>query len=144
MLHDYLTARGVRDRCEITIVLPWGTPVPPSPDTSAALIAAFAERGIKYLPGRQVTRLDGSRGAAILDDGLELPYALFLGIPKHRVPAVVEESGLLDDKSWIVVNPRTLETRVRGVYAVGDVSSAATVPKAGVFAEGRRSRWRAR
>ena len=136
MLHDDLCARGVRDRCEITIVLPWGTPVPPSPDTSAALIAAFAERGIKYLPGRQVKALDGTRGVAVLDDGLEIPYNLFLGIPKHRVPKVVEESGLLDGKAWIVVNPRTLETRVAGVYAIGDVSSAGTVPKAGVFAEG--------
>jgi sulfide:quinone oxidoreductase len=134
MLHDYLGERGRRDHSEITIVLPWGTPVPPSPDTSAALIAAFAERGIRYLPARQVMSLDGR--VAVLDDGLELPYDLFLGIPKHRAPAVVEESGLLDGKSWIPVNPRTLETRVPGVYAVGDVSSPGTVPKAGVFAEG--------
>jgi sulfide:quinone oxidoreductase len=36
MLHDYLSQRGVRDACEISIVIPFGTPVPPSPDTSAA------------------------------------------------------------------------------------------------------------
>jgi len=37
---------------------------------------------------------------------------------------------------WIPVNPLTLETRFRDVYAVGDVTSVGT-PKAGVFAEGQ-------
>ncbi|HET7289804.1 MAG TPA: FAD-dependent oxidoreductase, partial [Thermodesulfobacteriota bacterium] len=44
MLHDFLTEKGVRSRCEITLVLPLGSPVPPSPDTSRALLSAFSER----------------------------------------------------------------------------------------------------
>src|SRR5215213_6914412 len=44
LLHDALVARGVRDACRISFVIPFGTPVPPSPDTSAALVEAFAER----------------------------------------------------------------------------------------------------
>ena len=47
--------RGVRGDCEITLVMPFGTPVPPSPDTSAALLDAFAERGIEFVAGRKVT-----------------------------------------------------------------------------------------
>ena len=82
LLHDYLSARGVRDDCEISIVIPFGTPVPPSPDTSAALVAAFAERGIEFVPGRRVASLDGGRGVAVLDDGSELPFDLFLGVPE--------------------------------------------------------------
>ena len=54
LLHDYLSTRGVREQCEITFVIPLGTPVPPSPDTSRALVAAFAERGITFVPGRRV------------------------------------------------------------------------------------------
>src|SRR5213593_1451316 len=34
LLHDYLSARGVRDDCAISFVIPFGSPVPPSPDTS--------------------------------------------------------------------------------------------------------------
>ena len=52
------TARGVRDDCEISIVIPFGSPVPPSPDTSRALVAAFAERDIEFVPGRRVSALD--------------------------------------------------------------------------------------
>jgi sulfide:quinone oxidoreductase len=134
LLHDDLTARGVRDACEITVVMPLPSPVPPSPDTSRALLDAFAERGIEFVPGVRPTSLDASRGVAALDDGGEMPYDLFLGVPKHRAPDVVLESGMTTD-GYIPVDPATLETRYPGVFAVGDVSTVG-VPKAGVFAEG--------
>ena len=77
------------------------------------------------------------RKVALLADGGELPYDLFLGVPVHRAPAVVVESGLTVD-GWVPVDPLTLETAFPGVYAVGDVTSVGT-PKAGVFAEGQAS-----
>src|SRR5262245_2211950 len=77
LLHDFLENRGVRDRCAITFVLPLGSPVPPSPDTSRALEAAFAERDIEFVPGRRIGEVDAARGAAMLDDGTELSCALF-------------------------------------------------------------------
>jgi len=134
LLDDYLSARGVRDDCEISIVIPFGSPVPPSPDTSSALVAAFAERAIEFVPARRVSSLDSARRVAVLDDGSEMPYDLFLGVPKHRAPDVVVASGMTED-GYVPVNPKTLETRFPGVYAVGDVASIG-VPKAGVFAEG--------
>jgi sulfide:quinone oxidoreductase len=68
-----------------------------------------------------------------LKDGRELAYDLFLGVPIHRVPAVVQESGLAVD-GWIPVDPRNLATQHPNVYAIGDVAGA-PVAKAGVFAE---------
>ncbi len=134
LLHDHLLTRGTRDACEISFVIPLGSPVPPSPDTSLALEGAFAERGIEFVPNRRVSAVDADRGVAVLDDGTEMPYDLFLGVPKHRAPDVVVSSGMTDEV-YVAVNPRTLETRFPGVYAVGDVA-AVGVPKAGVFAEG--------
>jgi sulfide:quinone oxidoreductase len=136
LLHDYLTARGRRSATEISLVMPFGTPVPPSPDTSQALLAAFAERGITFVKDQLVKALDPARKVAVLSDGTELPYALFLGIPVHRVPQVVVDSGLATHAyDWVPVNKATLETKFPGVYAVGDVNGVGT-PKAGVFAEG--------
>jgi len=135
LLHDYLTVRGVRDACEISIVIPFGSPVPPSPDTSRALVAAFAERDITFVPGRRVSALDTARRVAVLDDGSEMPYDLFLGVPKHRAPDVVLASGMAED-GYVPVKSGTLETRFPGVYALGDVATVG-VPKAGVFAEGQ-------
>jgi sulfide:quinone oxidoreductase len=134
LLDDELRARGVRDRCEISFVIPLGTPVPPSPETSAALIEEFAGREIGFIPGRRVSALDPGRSVAVLDDGTELAFDLFLGVPKHRAPDVVIASGMTED-GYVPVDPATLETRYPGVYAVGDVATAG-VPKAGVFAEG--------
>ena len=134
LFHDYLQKRGVRGNCEVTLVTPMSVPVPPSPDTSKALIAAFAERGIKYLPSKQVTSLDATRQVVVLDDGSEVPCTLFLGVPKHRCPKVVLDSPL-GEGHWIQVDPATLETKFPNVYACGDVANQMT-PKAGVFAEG--------
>jgi sulfide:quinone oxidoreductase len=134
LLHDYLTARGVRDACVISLVMPLGSPVPPSPETSEALLAAFAERGIAFIGGRRLRSLDGGRGVAALDDGSELPFDLFLGVPKHRAPDVVIESGMTE-AGYVPASSQTLQTRFPGVYAIGDVATVG-VPKAGVFAEG--------
>ena len=134
MLHDYLVKQGVREACEIALVLPLGSPVPPSPDTSRALVAAFAERDIKFVPDRRIASVDTALNVAVLDDGAEMPFDLFLGVPKHRVPPVALETPM-SENGWITVNPRTLETRYENVYAIGDCANTGT-PKAGVFAEG--------
>jgi sulfide:quinone oxidoreductase len=134
LLHDFLEARGVRDRCEITFVLPLGSPVPPSPDTSRALEAAFVEHDIQFVPDRRVAAVDATRGVVVLDDGTELPYDLFFGVPVHRAPDVVLASGMAED-GYVPVRSATLETQFPGVYALGDVATVG-VPKAGVFAEG--------
>ena len=134
LLHDYLVNRGVREDCEISFVLPLGSPVPPSPETSQALVAAFAERDIEFLPNRRVVSVSADQNIALLDDGTEMPFDLFLGVPKHRAPHVAVESGMTED-GWIPVEPRTLETKFPNVYAVGDGANTGT-PKAGVFAEG--------
>lgn len=135
MVHDLLEQKGVLDSSSVSLVMPLPAPVPPSPDASAALLAAFVERGIDFHPSTRITALDPDRRVALLDDGEEMPYDLFLGVPVHRAPQVVVDSGLCVD-GWIPVDPYTLETRFDGVYAIGDVTSVGT-PKAGVFTEGQ-------
>jgi sulfide:quinone oxidoreductase len=137
LMHDFLVQRGVRESSSISLVMPLGVPIPPSPAASEALLLAFAERGISWHPGSLVSHLEPERKVAVFSDGTEMPFDLFLGVPVHRAPSVVEESGLAVD-GWVPVNPLTLETTFPDVYAVGDVTSVGT-PKAGVFAEGQAS-----
>ncbi|MDQ4131812.1 MAG: FAD-dependent oxidoreductase [Actinomycetota bacterium] len=133
LLDDYLTERGLRDRSEISLAMPMKVPVPPSPPASEALVAAFADRRIDWRPERAVGALDPDAKVAHLSDATELPYDLYLGVPVHRAPSVVEEAGLTEN-GWVPVDPLTLETRFPGVFAVGDVTSVGG-PKAGTFAE---------
>jgi sulfide:quinone oxidoreductase len=137
LVHEFLVRRRLRDASEIALVMPLGSPIPPSPAASQALLEAFAERGIAWHPERVVRSLDPQRRVAVLADGDEMPFDLFLGVPVHRVPQAVRDSGMCVD-GWIPVNPLTLETAFPNVYAVGDVTSVGT-PKAGVFAEGQAS-----
>jgi hypothetical protein len=53
-----------------------------------------------------------ARRVAILDDASELPYNLFLGIPKPHVPDVVAASGLTEN-GWVPVNAKNLKSRSR-------------------------------
>jgi len=127
LVHEMLEARGLRERSEISLVMPLGKPIPPSPKASEAVLAAFAERGINWLPERLVRELDPARKVAILagaDEAgeTELSYDLFLGVPVHRVPRVVADSGLAEN-GWVPVDSLTLETKFPEVYAVGDVTS---------------------
>ena len=131
LLHDYLTARGRREATEISVVMPFGTPIPPSPDTSQAILAAFAQRGIRFVKDSLVKALDPARKAAVLSDGTETT-----SLPRywHRVPAVVVEPGLAADADgWVPVNKKTSKRRF-GVYAVR--RDCVGTPKAGV--RGRR------
>src|SRR5262245_5933888 len=134
MMHDYLTTRGIRNACEITLILPLEVPVPPSPETSRALLDAFAERDITFVGDREMKLVDTKRRVVTLDDGRNFPYDLFLGVPAIRAPKLLEDSGMTED-SYVPVKPKTLETRFPDVYAVGDCAKQGT-PKAGVFAEG--------
>ena len=99
LLHDYLSERGVRDDCEITFLMPLPSPVPPSPETSEALLAAFAERDIEFRPGRpdRLAR-PGAQRRRCSRTASEMPYDLFLGVPKHRAPDVVVASGMTDGR----------------------------------------------
>ena len=137
LVHDYLTARGLRADSEIAVVMPMPAPVPPVPAASEALLAAFAERGIEWHPSRVIERLDPGAHAVVFTDGSAMPYDLFLGVPKHVVPPVVAASGMTVD-GWVPVDPLTLQTTYSDVFAIGDVTSVGT-PKAGVFAEGQAS-----
>jgi len=134
LVDNYLAKRGLRESSTVHLVSPMPAPIPISQKTSSALTAILEEHGIEYWPGSKVNRLDPEHHVAHLDDGRELSYDLFLGIPVHCAPEVVVASELVED-GWIPVDPATFATKFPNVYAIGDVTSA-PVPRAGGIAEG--------
>lgn len=134
MLHDHLLERGAADAVTIRVLSPMPSPIPISVEASEGILHGLAEHGIEFWPNSKVTALDPGRRTATLADGRSIDYDLFLGVPVHRAPAVVEASGLTVD-GWIPVDTASFATSFAEVYAIGDVTSA-PVPRAGVFAEG--------
>jgi sulfide:quinone oxidoreductase len=133
LLDQYFSERGVRGDIQISVVSPWDIPIPATKDGSDAILARFRERNIAWIGKQGIASIDPARKTARLRDGSELAFDLFLGIPVHRVPAVVDASGLAVN-GWIPVDKANLATSFPNVYAIGDVTSA-PVPKAGIFAE---------
>jgi sulfide:quinone oxidoreductase len=133
LLHDQLVERGIREQTEIRVVAPMSAPVPVTPEISQRFLDELAARGIDYMAQNKVVELVPSAKEALLESGERLPYDLFVGIPIHRVPPVVAESGLAEN-GWVVVDRGTLMTPFPDVYAVGDVVGL-PMAKAGVFAE---------
>jgi sulfide:quinone oxidoreductase len=135
MLHDYLEKRGLRAASSIKVVSPMPKPIPISDQASNGILRALEERDIGWWPQSKITALDPATKTATLADGQRIPYALFLAIPVHRAPKVVEDSALAEEDGWIAVDHRTFATKFENVYAVGDVTSA-PVPRVGAIAEG--------
>ncbi|MBV8710898.1 MAG: FAD-dependent oxidoreductase [Solirubrobacterales bacterium] len=117
------------------MTFPMAAPVPVTQQVSQVFRTALEERGIQYAPKQLVVGLDPRARSARLASGASLPYDMFIGIPVHRAPEVVNHSGLAVE-GWVPVEQTNLATRFPGVYALGDIATGArTVAKAGIFAE---------
>ncbi|MDH3367706.1 MAG: FAD-dependent oxidoreductase [Gemmatimonadota bacterium] len=138
LLDDHLRERGVRDKTEITVATMQPMLLPNAgKEGSAWLAEQLSARGIAFHVKRTVDRVEPGR--VVFTDG-DLVADLIIGVPPHRVPAVVKASGLTGDGEWIAVDPATLETDYKNVFAIGDVTkitlaNGLPLPKAGVMAE---------
>lgn len=123
---------------DITVFTPQPMSLPVLGDAGCGVIEGrLAENGITFLPSHKATSIED--GEVIFAKGASRPFDLLLGIVPHRCPPVVADSGLMENGGWVPVNPRTLETRFPGVYAIGDIAhvpmaNGKRLPMAGVFA----------
>ncbi len=143
LLDDLYTQKGMRDRVTFEFFTPEGNPVPAAgPEIGGKVAELLGTRRINYHPKRKLTAIQP--GLLSFEGGETLAYDLLFCVPPHRAPKPVVDAGLTDDTGWVPVDPATLETKVPGVYAIGDVAAVATpngyvpfLPKAGVFAHGQ-------
>ena len=136
LIRESLQNRGVR--AEIEVFTPQPVSMPLLGQVGCDIIESrLAEQGITFLPNRKVTSVEPGE---VVFPNERRRFDLLFGIPPHRPPAVVRESGLVGEAGWVSVNSRTLETQFPGIYAIGDVvqimmGNGKPLPKAGVFAE---------
>jgi sulfide:quinone oxidoreductase len=138
LLDEQLRARGLRERTSLTVTTLQPMLLPNAGrEGSAWLAEQLTARGIDFRAGQKVQRV--ARGRVVYESG-ELDADLLIGVPPHRPPAVVKESGLTGDGEWVIVDPGTLATMYPNVFAIGDVTqimlaNQLPLPKAGLFAE---------
>ncbi|MBI3912650.1 MAG: NAD(P)/FAD-dependent oxidoreductase [Chloroflexi bacterium] len=135
LLRDHF-ARAGKD-IEIDVFTPQPMSLPTLGQANCGIVESrLAAYGINFLPNLKASSVE--KGAVVFPNG-KREFDLLIGVPPHRAPAVIAQSGLLDG-DWIKINPRTMETKFAGVYAAGDsveilTANGKPLPKAGLFAE---------
>ncbi len=130
----------MRDRTDLAIYTPEPYPMPTAGETVGRALQTLVEsRGIRLHTGHKVTQVDPIRRRLAFANGASAAFDLLIGVPPHRAPRVVRESGLLGTAAWVPADPATLRTARPEVYAIGDVAAVPIaggkmLPKAGVFA----------
>ncbi len=141
LIDSVLRRRGVRERTEVAVYTPEEHPMPVAgPVVGSAMVKMLEERHIEFHAEQIVMKIDPV-ARRLLFELEDTSFDLLVGVPPHRVPRVVRESGLADASGWVPVDPSTVQTRHSGVFAIGDVTAIRLpngmfLPKAGVFADG--------
>ena len=138
-----LRKRGIRGDSTVDVYTPEPFPMPTAgPVMGEALRGILEQRRIGFHPEQSVERIEPEARELVLTDGERVGYDLLLGVPPHRAPAPVRESGLAAESGFIPVDRATLATNLEGVFAIGDITTIPLaggkfLPKAGVFAHGQ-------
>ncbi len=143
LLDDYFTRIGIRGSVRFEFFTPEAIPVPAvGPEIGSKVLELLRSRGINYHPKLKLAEV--KPGELHFEGGETLSFDLLFCVPPHKAPQPVVKAGLTAESGWVPVDPRTLKTRNKGVYAVGDVTAIPTpkghmpfLPKAGVFAHGQ-------
>ncbi len=136
LVNGFFRRRNVKVEMEVFSPQPMSLPIIGQAGCDV-IESRLAENGITFLPNHKATAVEPGE---VVFANERRPFDLLLGVPPHRCPAIVVQSGLTEGGEWVKPNPRTLETKFPGVYAVGDVVEIAMangkpLPKAGVFAD---------
>ena len=143
LIDHKLRERGLDGKFRIRFFTPEGMPLPSAgPDIGNHGLQFLTSRGIE--PTFKTKLMEVKSGEARFEDASAMAFDLLIAVPPHTCPAVVREAGLTDETGWIPVDPLSMRTKHRAVYAIGDIASVPTpsgfvpyLPKAGVFAHGQ-------
>jgi sulfide:quinone oxidoreductase len=136
LIQEKFKKSGVQATIEVFTPQPVTLPIL-SQASCDAVDGRLLEKGIRTYGHHKALSIEPGE---VVFEKRRIGFDLLLGVPPHRAPSVVRQSGLAGESGWIEINPRTCETSFEGVYAVGDstqvvLANKKTLPKAGLFAE---------
>jgi len=139
----FFKKKKLRDKISIRLFTPETLPMGVTgPELGKAVVGMLGAKGIGFHPQVKPTQIDNEKKEITFNTGDTVQYDLLIGVPPHKSPDVVRESGLAEKAGWIPVDPGKLKTKYDNVYAVGDTTiiklpGGLALPKAGVFAHGQ-------
>lgn len=139
LLDEHLRDRGLRGESSIAVSTFQPMLLPNAGEKGSVWLGdQLTSRGIGYETRRKVASVE--KGRVLYEGGASLEADLLIGVPPHRPPAVVKESGLAGEGPWVAVDRTNLRTTFDGVFAIGDITqiklaNGLPFPKAGLFAD---------
>jgi sulfide:quinone oxidoreductase len=144
LINDMLIKKGKRSSIDIDLYVPTPIALPiAGPKVSHDITDLIESNYINFYPSHKIKSVQSKE--IEFENGNKRSYSILIGIPPHKVPDVIKNSGLINgrqvgEEGWINVDKYTLRTDYKNVFAVGDVTEikvteAVTIPKAGIFAE---------
>jgi sulfide:quinone oxidoreductase len=141
LINDILVKNGTRDSIDIDIYTPTPIALPVAgAKVSQDVINLLNDSHINFHPLHKIKTVSNVKELEF-ENGKRVNYDLLIGIPPHKVPEVIRNSGLIKQgQNWINVDKFSLKTEYENVFAIGDVTEIkvnenTAIPKAGVFAE---------
>ena len=137
-----------REKTNISVCAVEPLPMPGAgPEVGQMIKGLLSERGINFKPTVEVGSIDPKLKTITFKGGETQRADLLVTVPPHKSPDVVKEAGLTNEAGWIPADKKTLETKFRNIFAIGDITAIKLegrykpekqlmVPKAGVFAHG--------
>jgi len=146
LVDEMLRKRGVRDSVSIIITspmapFPFGGPVP-----KKVFLAACEEKKIEFRAGIRPTKIRSDDHVVVFEpteggEATEVQFDALIGTYPQRAPDVVIDSGMCNPKGFVPVDLITMESKIPGVFCVGDSSHMMLPteppkphPKSGIFA----------
>ena len=141
LINDILVKSGRRDSIDIEIYSPTPIALPVAgTKVSQDVINLLDDNHVNFHPLHKIKSVSDTKEIEF-ENGHRVNYDLLIGIPPHKVPAVIRNSDLIKlGQNWINVDKFSLKTDYQNVFAIGDVNEIkvnenVAIPKAGVFAE---------
>jgi len=129
MLYDYLSAKGLMEKSEITYTYPIGRLHALEPVAHWAK-PEMDKFGIKYETFFNTANVDPEKKQINSEEGETLDYDLLITIPPHSGAKVVDDSGL-GKGGWANTDKETLlHTEKKNIFLVGDTTNI-PISKAG-------------
>ncbi len=139
LLDQFFRQRGIRHKVRLTVVTPEYSPEPlAGPKAGQRLRKMLAQRGVELITEAKI--LEAEKNALVLDHDARIPADLLLGIAPQWTAEAIRNTDIVDKNGFIYVDRFTMETKYKGVYAIGDAAAiklpfmGAYAPKAGIFA----------
>ncbi|PJZ70212.1 hypothetical protein CH373_12675 [Leptospira perolatii] len=139
ILQDYIFEKTGR-KPRIEIITPENLPMPVAgEEIGSSVVSLLDSKGIKFFGNSKALSIDPWSRQIVFENSKKKEFDVLLGIPPHVLPEFLQGSPIQGANGWIEVDAKTLHTKLKNVYAGGDVvgiqiSNGRLLPKAGVFA----------